>query len=103
MSEQVRLRRAPRLWVFLVLGVIVGAIVTLIVTSLSEADPKVGFAATYGYFCLYGVSAGFVLGAVVGLLLDRRSTRRARTVTAELARVDDPPAVAGDPAGATQA
>ena len=88
------MRRAPRLWVFLVLGSLLGAIGTLVVTSLSTADPQVGFAATYGYFCLYGVSAGFVLGALVGLLLDRRSTRRARTVTAELARVADPAAPA---------
>lgn len=87
---EVRLRRAPRLWVFVLLGAVVGAIVTLIITSLSEADPKVGFAATYGYFCLYGVPAGIVLGAVVGLLLDRRSSRRALTVTAELERVESP-------------
>jgi F0F1-type ATP synthase assembly protein I len=87
---EVRLRRAPRLPVFLLAGAIVGAIVTLIVTSLSDADPKVGFAASYGYFCLYGVPAGVVLGAVIGLVLDRRSVRRARTVTAELERVETP-------------
>ncbi len=84
---EVRIRRAPRLWVFLLLGAILGAIVTLIVTSLAPADPKVGFAATYGYFCLYGVPAGFAIGTLVGLLLDRRSVRRARTVTAEHERV----------------
>ena len=89
-TSEVRLRRAPRLPVFLLAGAILGAIVTLIVTSLSDADPKVGFAATYGYFCLYGVPAGIVVGAVVGLALDRRSVRRARTVTAELERVETP-------------
>lgn len=87
---EVRIRRAPRLWVFLLLGSIVGAIVTLIVTSLAPSDPKVGFAASYGYFCLYGVPAGFALGTAVGLLLDRRSVRRARTVTAEHERVESP-------------
>ena len=85
---EVRLRRAPRLPVFLLAGAIFGAIVTLIITSLSDADPKVGFAASYGYFCLYGVPAGIVIGAIVGLLLDRRSVRRSRTVTAELERVE---------------
>jgi hypothetical protein len=89
-TAEVRLRRAPRLPVFLLAGAIVGAIVTLIITSLSNADPKVGFAASYGYFCLYGVPAGIVLGAIVGLALDRRSVRRARTVTAELERVETP-------------
>ena len=91
-ASVVRFRRAPRLWVFLLLGAILGAIVTLIVTSLAPADPKIGFAATYGYFCLFGVPAGFALGALVGLLLDRRSTRLARTVSAELQRVDAPEA-----------
>ncbi|MDP9028478.1 MAG: hypothetical protein M3N46_13185 [Actinomycetota bacterium] len=93
-TAEVRLRRAPRLPVFLLLGAILGAIGTLIITSLSDADPKVGFAASFGYFCLYGVPAGVVLGAVVGLALDRRSVRRARTVTAELERVDTPDAPA---------
>ncbi len=93
-TAEVRLRRAPRLPVFLLLGAILGAIGTLIITSLSDADPKVGFAASFGYFCLYGVPAGVVLGAVVGLALDRRSVRRARTVTAELERVDRPDASA---------
>jgi len=94
-TTEVRLRRAPRLPVFLLLGAIFGAIVTLIITSLSDADPKVGFVASYGYFCLYGVPAGIVLGAVVGLLLDRRSVRRARTVAAELERVEQPEAPEG--------
>jgi hypothetical protein len=85
---EVRLRRAPRLWVFLLLGALVGAIVTLIVAGLGTVDAKVGFAATFGYFCLFGVPAGIVLGALVGLLLDRRSVRLARTVPAELERVE---------------
>ena len=85
MSEQseVRIRRAPKLPVFLVLGAVVGALVTLIVTSLFPADKHVGFAATVGYFMLYGIPAGVVLGAVVGLILDRVSTRRAKTVLVE--------------------
>jgi hypothetical protein len=90
-TTEVRVRRAPRLPVFLVLGAVVGAIVTLIVTStVGHVDPKVGFAATYGYFCLYGVPAGIVLGAVLGLALDRRSQRRARIVTAEREQVVAP-------------
>ena len=51
----------------------------------------VGFAATYGYFCLYGVPAGVVLGALLGLALDRRSLRRARLVTAEREQIETPP------------
>jgi len=44
---EVRVRRAPRLPVFLVLGAVVGAIATFIVTAtVGHVDPKFGFAAT---------------------------------------------------------
>ena len=90
---EVRVRRAPRLPVFLVLGAVLGAIATLIVTaSVGHVDTRIGFAATFGYFCLYGVPAGVVVGAIVGLLLDRRSQRRSRIVTAEREQVEAPPA-----------
>jgi len=88
-TQQVSIRRAPKLGVFLVLGALVGAFVTLILTSLFPADPNVGFAASFAYFCLYGVPAGLVLGALVGLAFDRRSVKRARTITVEHERVDD--------------
>ena len=59
-----------------------------ILTSLYPADPNVGFGASYAYFLIYGVPAGVLLGALIGLALDRRSRRRARTVTVEHQRVD---------------
>jgi H+/gluconate symporter-like permease len=89
---EVRVRRAPRLPVFLVLGALLGAIATLIATAtVGQVDPKVGFGASFGYFCLYGVPVGIVVGAIVGLLLDRRSRRRSRVVTAEYSQVETPP------------
>lgn len=86
--QQVSIRRAPKLGVFLILGALVGAFVTLILTSLFPADPEVGFAASYAYFLLYGVPAGVVIGAIIGLAFDRRSVRKARTVTVEHEQVD---------------
>ena len=80
---RVSIRRAPRLGAFLFLGGAVGAIATLVLTSLFPADPAVGFAASFGYFALFGVPAGVLLGAVVGILLDVVSVRRSRTVTVE--------------------
>jgi NhaP-type Na+/H+ or K+/H+ antiporter len=88
-KSEVRLRRAPKLPVFLVLGALVGFFATLIVTSLFPADPKVGFVASFGYFLLFGIPAGVVLGAVVGLIIDRVSIARARTVTVEREVVGD--------------
>lgn len=85
MSEkrEVKIRRAPKLGVFLALGALVGAIVTLALTSLYPADKAVGFAATAGYFLLFGVPAGVALGATVGLIIDRISIARSRTVTVQ--------------------
>ena len=87
--SEVRIRRAPKLGVFLLLGAAVGAIVTLILTSLFPADPAVGFAASYGYFLLFGAPAGAVLGGAIGLIIDRVSVARARTVTVEREVVGD--------------
>jgi hypothetical protein len=90
-KREVTIRRAPRLPVFLVIGGAVGAIVTLIVTSLYPADPHIGFAATFGYFLLYGVPTGVALGAIVGLVIDRVSASRAKTVTVEREVVGEDP------------
>lgn len=92
MSEksEVKIRRAPKIGVFLGLGALLGAIVTLGLTSLFPADKAVGFAATAGYFLLFGIPAGLVLGAVVALIIDRVSVARARTVTVEREVVGEP-------------
>lgn len=82
-SSEVSIRRAPKIAVFLILGGMVGFLVTLILTSLYPADPAVGFFASFAYFSLYGVPAGVALGALIAIALDVISTRRARTVTVE--------------------
>jgi ABC-type Co2+ transport system permease subunit len=88
-ESEVTIRRAPRIGVFLAFGAMLGALVTLILTSLFEPDPKVGFLATFAYFCLYGIPAGVALGAIVALVIDLVSTRRARTVTVAHDEVSD--------------
>ena len=93
MSEsEVSIRRAPRVGVFLVLGAVLGTLVTLILTSLFKADPSVGFLASFAYFCLFGIPAGLLLGALVAIVLDVISTRRARTVTVARDEMSDPEA-----------
>ncbi len=87
-TQEATVRRAPKLGAFLFVGAALGALVTLILTSLFPADPSVGFAASYAYFLIYGIPAGLVVAGAIGLLLDRRSRRRARTVTVEHQRVD---------------
>ena len=90
MSEsEVSIRRAPRIGVFLVVGAMLGALVTLVLTSLFPSDPEVGFFASFAYFCLYGIPAGIALGALVALVFDAVSQRRARTVTVARDEVAD--------------
>ena len=92
-ETEVRIRRAPKYGPFIIVGGGVGAIVSLIITSLFPVDPEVGFAATYGYFALYGVTAGVTIGAVIAIIIDRVTLRRARTVSAEQTTVEAPPIV----------
>ena len=82
-TDQVKIRRAPKFGVFLAVGAVAGFIATLILTSLFPTDPSVGLPATVAYFSLYGVSAGLVLGAVVALILDRISSKRAKSISVE--------------------
>ena len=89
-EAQATIRRAPKLSMFLLAGGALGAVVTFILTALYPTDPLVGFGALLGYFLLYGIPAGVVLGAVVGLILDRRSRRRATSVSVEHESVVEP-------------
>lgn len=91
MKTDVKIRRAPKLSVFLLLGAFAGALTTLILTSQYPVDETIGFPATAGYFLLFGVPAGAVLGAAVALVIDRISIARARTVTVEHEVVESQP------------
>lgn len=89
-ATRVRVRRVPRFGIFLVAGAIVGVIVALVLTAAFEVDPSVGFAATWGYFSLWGIAIGLVVGAFVALVLDRVLAARARELDAERVSVEPP-------------
>lgn len=74
----------------MVVGGSVGIIGTLIATSLFPVDPSVGFGALAAYFSLFGVSAGVVLGAIVALLFDLRSSKKSRMVRADREAIEEP-------------
>ena len=89
-TSEVVIRRAPRFSVFLVIGALLGAIGALIATSMYPVDPAVGFLGTLGYLMVYGIAFGLLLGALIALIADSVSRRRARTVLAERGVVGDP-------------
>ncbi len=90
-TTEARIRRAPRLPVFLILGVALGVIAALVLTAVGHVDPQVGFGATFGYLCLWCIPLGLLVGAVVAIVFDQVSRRRARLVTVERATVDADP------------
>ena len=89
-AVEVTIRRAPKISVFLILGALIGFLGTLILTALQPVDPAVGFTALFGYFCIYGIPAGVVLGAIVAVIFDRVSSHTAKIVPAERVAVEEP-------------
>ncbi len=88
--QDATVRRAPRYGAFVAVGALLGFIVTAILTMQFPADPNIGLIASLAYFSLIGVSVGVALGALVAIILDRRSLKRTRTVQVEHAEVGDP-------------
>lgn len=77
-------RRAPKVQVFLIGGAVLGMIAALISASVGGGNEDFTFGALFGYLLvLFGI-AGVALGALVWLVLDRRSRKHTRTMTAEV-------------------
>lgn len=91
------MRRAPRYPVFIFAGVVVGIIVTFIAVVLAPgADDGTPFLQAFGYFVLYGIAIGALLGSLVAVAFDAISTRRSRSAEGE--RIDVVPAEPAEPA-----
>jgi hypothetical protein len=80
-QEEVTIRRAPRMWSFMLTGAVVGIIASGFVTGAAPINPSVGFWPTFGFFALFGFVIGLALGGVVGFVLDAR-TKTSRGVAA---------------------
>lgn len=107
--ETVRVRRAPKISVFLILGAVVGVLVALILTfafnGTAEASPNTGVeysqGQVFGFLLLICVPVGVALAGVVALILDRRSRRHTHEISVdhESVHVDPEPGTNGHGAG----
>ena len=82
-KTDVTIRRAPRIWSFMMTGAFVGIIAAAIITVASPVDPAVGVMPTFGFFALFGFAIGLILGGLVGVFLDRmtKSSRGVAEIT----------------------
>lgn len=85
-ASEVRVHRSPRYFRFMIAGAILFALVALILTFAFPANPTYDRGSVFGFLLAIGVAVGVALGALVALLIDRATTRRARTVQAD--RID---------------
>jgi hypothetical protein len=89
--ETVRVRRAPKFSVFLLVGAAVGLLVAMILTFAFDgtdyASPNTGLVYStgqvFGFLALICIPVGLAVAGVIALLLDRRSSRRAASVTVD--------------------
>ncbi len=91
-----RVRRAPKIGVFLMVGALLGVVVALILTFVTgeEAtspltDVTYSSMQVFGFLALIGVAVGLAVGGFVALLFDRASRGRARTVSFDHETVAD--------------
>lgn len=85
-TEVMTYRRAPKLPVFLILGGAVGAIVGMLVGVLGSGNAMFTTGQVVGYMIAIFTLLGFSVGAVVALILDRSSIKRAQDVETRVER-----------------
>ncbi|MBT2512622.1 hypothetical protein [Arthrobacter sp. ISL-30] len=68
---------------FMVLGGLVGIIVAAVVAYGLPGDPSFDANSVFGFFLVAFGAGGVILGAIVALVLDRLSVRRAERAVVE--------------------
>jgi hypothetical protein len=80
---EVSVRRAPRYYRFMLVGLVVGVLVSLVLTFSFPAQDDFSQLQVFGFIGIFLVAICVALGALLAIVLDRASRRRARTVAAE--------------------
>ena len=81
--REVNVRRAPKYVPFLILGALVGIAAAAVVAYAVPANPSFDAGAVFGFFMVLFAGGGAILGAVLALVLDRRSIRRQQRAVVE--------------------
>lgn len=81
--SQVRVRRAPSVVAFMMLGLIIGLIAAFISVIVGPGDPSYSETSVFGVIAFIYGAVGVALGALVALWLDRRSLKKSVTARVE--------------------
>jgi len=95
--ERMRLRRAPKFSVFLLIGASLGLIAAMILTlafdGTGDVSPNTGLVYSqgqvFGFMLLVCIPVGLALAGILALILDRRSSRHTRDVIVDHLSVRD--------------
>ncbi|KRE79289.1 hypothetical protein [Arthrobacter sp. Soil763] len=79
----VTVRRAPKYVPFLIAGGLLGVVVAAILAYGLPAREGFDANSVFGFFLTFCIGGGAVLGAIVALVLDRLSVRRAERAVVE--------------------
>jgi hypothetical protein len=81
--REVTVRRAPKYVPFLILGALVGIAAAAFVAYGLPGNASFDAGAVFGFFLVLFAGGGAILGAVLALVLDRRSVKRQQRAVVE--------------------
>jgi multisubunit Na+/H+ antiporter MnhG subunit len=81
--RQVRIRRSPKIGVFLLLGAVIGVLVAVVAVNVTPPDPIIAAPQAIGFLALLLAPVGAAVLGAFALLLDRGAERRSKVVEAE--------------------
>lgn len=87
--REVTVRRAPKIVPFMVLGAVLGFLVALVLAYTGPVDPTLTRGSVLGFFTVAFAVPGLLLAALLVLVIDRRSIRKAERARAERAFDDE--------------
>ncbi len=87
--REVTIRRAPKFVPFMLLGAVVGFLAALVVAYTGPEDPTLTRESILGFFTVAFALPGLLLAALLVLVVDRRSVRRAERARAKRTYDDD--------------